>query len=777
MEISKNVRHIPYLPNPVWNQTGDNMNKVERFETEYAGKKVIVEHGKMANQASASVTVQMGETMVLATATMSKKAREGMDFFPLMVDYEERYSAVGKIKGPRFMKREGRPSNEAVLTGRMIDRGLRPLFPEGLRNDVQIIIMPLSLDNENKPDVVGIIAATIALEISDIPFDGPITGCRVGMVNGEYILNPSAEEIEFSELNLVAMGDSKRITMVDCDARELPDTMVLDAFDIAMKTMGPMIKFMETLRKKIGKEKKKREDLHWNAEISSEDQKVLDKIKKAAIPELEKYLFNKPVGSKGERKIVIHELEEKLITDLLKKYKRKDMTPQETESYVKRLMSKFFFEFIEDQVTEAILEKDQRVDGRKLDQIRPLSAEVGIIPRSHGTGLFSRGETQVLSFCTLGSPGDDLLVETMENDSKKKYFHHYNFLPFSVGEVKPIRGAGRREIGHGALAEKALIPVLPSHSEFPYTIRVVSEVMGSNGSSSMGSTCGSTLALMDAGVPIRRPVAGMAMGLASNGKKWKVLTDLQDLEDGKGGMDFKFTSTEEGITGIQMDTKTPGLTIDIIKATFPQMRKAISEVLEVMKKAISAPREELSEYAPRIISLTIDPEKIGDVIGPGGKMIRSMCEDFEVQIDVENDGTIMITSDSSSNAKLAEKKIRSIVRTLEVGDIFEDAEVVKIMPFGAFVKLTEKVDGLLHVSEIEWGHVDKVTDRVQPGDRIRVKVIAIDRGKVEVSMKALLPRPEGAKDSVRRPPRRGPPRGKPQSHRGNSSRPPRSNRN
>ncbi len=754
------------------------MNKVERFETEYAGKKLIVEQGRMANQAGASVTVQMGETMVLATATMSKSAREGMNFFPLMVDYEERYSAVGKIKGPRFMKREGRPSSEAVLTGRMIDRGLRPLFPEGLRNDIQIIIMPLSLDNENKPDILGIIAATLALEISDIPFDGPITGCRIGMVNGEYIVNPSPEEIEFSELNLVVMGDSNRITMVDCDARELPDQMVIKGFEMAMKSMEPMIKFMKTIQKKIGKEKKKDSELSWSSEMTADDKKVWERIKKVALPEMDKYLFNKPKGSKGERKKIIKELEEKIIIDFKKKLKRKDWTPEETESYIRDLMSKNFFDFIEEQVTEAILEKDQRVDGRKLDEIRTLSAEVGVVPRSHGVGLFSRGETQVLSFCTLGAPGDDLLVETMENDGKKKYFHHYNFLPFSVGEVKPIRGAGRREIGHGVLAEKALVPVLPSHSEFPYTIRVVSEVMGSNGSSSMASTCGSTLALMDAGVPIRKPVAGMAMGLASKGKKWKVLTDLQDLEDGKGGMDFKFTSTEEGITAIQMDTKTPGLSMDIIKATFPQMRKAIHELLKVMKKTIPEPNKELSEFAPRIISLTIDPEKIGDVIGPGGKMIRSMTEDFEVQIDVEDDGTIMITSEDSTNAKLAEKKIRSIVRTLEVGDIFEDAEVVKIMPFGAFVKLTEKVDGLLHVSELDWGHVDKVTDRVQLGDRIRVKVIAIDRGKVEVSMKALTPRPEGVKETRRKPSRRGPPRGKPQSRRGKPpSRKPQKRRN
>jgi len=753
--------------------------KVERFETDYAGKKVIVEYGRLAHQADASVTVQMGETMVLATATMSDSARPGMDFFPLMVDYEERYSAVGKIKGPRFLKREGRPSNEAVLTGRMIDRGIRPLFPDGLRNEVQVIIMPLSVDGENKPDIVGMIAATIALEISSIPFDGPITGCRIGMVNGEYIINPTAEELEFSELNLMVMGDSKRITMVDCDARELDDDSMLEAFRIAMKSMDPMIKFVKKIKKKVGKEKIPHDQLKWRASFTEEDVKIMEMIKKSAKKQLDKYLFSTPKGSKGERKRIIHELEDRLIEEMKDKLKTKDRSAEEAEMYLRDLMQKFFFDFIEDQVTEAILERDQRVDGRKLDEIRPLSAEVGVIPRTHGSGLFSRGETQVLSFCTLGAPGDDLLVETMENDGKKKYFHHYNFLPFSVGEVKPIRGAGRREIGHGVLAEKALLPVLPSQGEFPYTIRVVSEVMGSNGSSSMASTCGSTLALMDAGVPIRRPVAGMAMGLASDGKRWKVLTDLQDMEDGKGGMDFKFTSTSEGITAIQMDSKTAGLTMDIIKATFPQMRKAINEVLEVITKTIPEPRKELSIHAPRIISLTIDPEKIGDVIGPGGKMIRGMCEDFDVQIDVEDDGTVMITSEDMTNAHLAEKKIRSIVRTLEVGDIFEDAEVVKIMPFGAFVKLTEKIDGLLHVSELEWGHVDKVTDKVSVGDKIRVKVIAIDRGKVEVSMKALMPRPEGYQDRPRKPQRRsGPPKNRQSSsRRGPPNRgPPRSRR-
>ncbi|MBN1539811.1 MAG: polyribonucleotide nucleotidyltransferase, partial [Candidatus Thermoplasmatota archaeon] len=652
-----------------------------------------------------------------------------------------------------------------------IDRGLRPLFPEGLRNEVQVIIMPLSLDGEIKPDIVGMIAATTALEISSIPFDGPITGCRIGLVGGEFVINPTVDEIEFSEINLVVMGDGKRITMVDCDARELDDEHAVKAFEEAMKAMEPLTQFMKEIREKVGKTKRRPEELKWRITGTEEDLKVIEKMKKKALPELVHYLFNQPVGSKGERKAVITELEEKIIDEFKKKLKTKERSEDETERYLRGLMSNFFFDFIEEQVTLAILNDGKRVDGRKMDEIRPLRGETGIVPRSHGSALFSRGETQILSFVTLGAPGDDLIIESMETDDTKKYFHHYNFLPFSVGEVKPLRGAGRREIGHGALAEKALLPVLPRTEEFPYTIRVVSEVMGSNGSSSMGSTVGSTLALMDAGVPIKKPVAGIAMGLASEGERFKVLTDLQDMEDGRGGMDFKFTSTGDGITGIQMDTKTPGLTMDIIRETFPQMRKAISEILEFIKKVIPEPNKEISEYAPRIIALTINPEKIGEVIGPGGKVIRALCEDYDVQIDVEDDGTVMITSSNAEKAKQVEGIIKSIVRDIEVGDIFENAEVVKIMPFGAFVRLTPKTDGLLHVSELEWGHVDKVTDRVQVGDRVRVKVIEIDRGKVEVSLKALTPRPPGMEQSGRRdqnrsgPPRRPPRRDGPNQRR------------
>jgi polyribonucleotide nucleotidyltransferase len=719
-----------------------------RYETEFAGKKVIIESGKLALQASAAVTVQMGGTVVLATVMMSSEARD-VDFLPLMVDYEERYFAAGKIKGPRFSKREGKPSAEAMLIGRMIDRGLRPQFPQDMRNDIQIICLPLSLDYENKPDIAAILAATTAIHVSEIPFDGPITGVRVALANGHYLVNPTADELEFSDLNLVVMGDGERITMVDCDANEVPDEDVVKAFTIAMEAMAPMAKFIDEIRSKIGMPKASGDDLILKGGFAPEDQGVIEDMKKTALTHLDKYLFGTPVGSKGERKEILHKLEDILVEE----FKSRFVTPQRDEEaakqHVKEILGGFFWDFIEEQVTLAILEKDMRVDGRKLDQLRPLVAEAGVLPRTHGSGLFSRGETQILSVVTLGAPFDELSIETMENDGIQKYFHHYNFLPYCVGEVKPIRGAGRREIGHGALAEKALGPVLPTEEDFPYTIRVVSEVLASNGSSSMGATCGSSLALMDAGVPIKKHVAGIGMGLASNGKKWKILTDLQDLEDGKGGMDFKFTSTKDGITAIQMDTKTRGLSHEIILATFPQMRKAMNQLLNTMEEAIVVPREELSPYAPRIISFMVDPQKIGDIIGPGGKIIRAITDELDLKIDINDDGLVMITTTDPEKGKQAEDMIRDIVRVVEVGEVFEEAEVVKIMPFGAFVNLTPGTDGMLHVSELEWGRVEKVTDRVNLGDKLRVKVIKIDNGKVDVSMKALLPKPKGYVESAR----------------------------
>jgi polyribonucleotide nucleotidyltransferase len=727
--------------------------ETQTFETEFEGKKLIIEVGRFATQSSAAVTARIGDTVVLATATMSESARD-IDFFPLMVDYEERYFAAGRIKGPRFSKREGRPSSEAVLIGRMIDRGLRPLFPQDMRNEVQIICLPLSLDYVNRPDIMAMIAACTAVHLSEIPFDGPIAGVRIGMAGGFHIINPTVDELEFSDMELVVMGDGERVVMVDCGATVVADEDMLEAFKIAMDAMGPIAKFIDNIRAKVGKPKATAEQLIMKGGLAEDEAAVVEEMKAAAIPHLDTYLFNTPKGSKGERKRILHDLEKLLVEQFKPRFVEAKGGDRESEEYVKGLLATFWFDFIEAQVTKAVLERDLRVDGRKLDDIRPLKAEVGILPRTHGSGLFTRGETQILSVVTLGAPFDELSVETMENDGNKKFFHHYNFLPYSVGDVKPLRGAGRREIGHGALAEKALVPMLPEEEEFPYTVRVVSEVMGSNGSSSMGSTCGSTLALLDAGVPIKKHVGGIAMGLASDGEKWKILTDLQDMEDGSGGMDFKFTGTKDGITAIQMDTKTRGLSWPMIEATFPQMRKALNRILDVMVQAIPEPRKELSPYAPRIISFFIDPEKIGDVIGPGGKVIRAITDELDLQIDINDDGLVMITTTDAENGAQAEKMIREIVRVVEVGDVFEEAVVVKIMPFGAFVNLTPSQDGFLHVSELEWGHVNKVTDRINLGDKVKVTVTRIEQGKIDVSMKELMPKPEGYVER-RRPPRSG----------------------
>ncbi len=729
---------------------------IKKFETEFSGKKVIIECGRMAQQAGASVTVQIGGTAILATATMSKEAREGMNFFPLMVDYEERYFAAGRIKGPRFIKREGRPSNQAILIGRMIDRGLRPLFPQDMRNDVQIICLPLSLDYENKPDIIALLAACCAIHLSNIPFDGPVVGLRVGMVNGHFVVNPTVDELEFSDLQLVVMGDGERLVMVDCDANEVTDENAQAAILFAMEAMAPMAKFLDEIRSEVGSKKAEGDEIKHRVALTQDDEVVIEKIKTAAKQNLNEFLFNSPKVSKSERYETIDKLKKKIIAELVPQLTTPERDEEATGEYLKKLIRSFFYEFIESQVSLAMLDKEQRLDGRKLDEVRPLTSEIGILPRTHGSALFSRGETQVLSVVTLGAPGDDLSIETMELDTKKKFFHHYNFLPYCVGEVKPIRGAGRREIGHGAIAEKALAPVYPELEDFPYTVRAVSEVMSSNGSSAMAATCGSSLALMDAGVPVKAAVAGIAMGLATDNDRWKVITDIQDLEDGPGGMDFKFASTRSGITAIQMDTKTRGLTADIIKATIAQMRGGINQVLDAMDKIISKPKPELSPYAPRIIFFTIDPEKIGDVIGPGGKVIRAITDEFNVQIDIEDDGTVLITSTDAEKAKEAEKTIKELVRVVEVGEIFEEAMVVKIMNFGAFLNLTPGQDGFLHVSEIAWEHVDKVTDRMKVGDKVKVKVIRIESGKVDLSAKALLPKPEGYVDRRRpRDSRRG----------------------
>ena len=622
------------------------MSDVKTFEVEWGGKKLVIETGKYATQANGSCTVQYGNTIVLATAVMSETVREGLDFFPLLVEYEERLYAAGRIKGSRFVKKEGRPTDEAVLTGRFIDRAIRPLFDQRVRNEVQVVVTCLSFDGENDPDILGLIAASCALHISEIPWDGPIADIRIGQIDGEWVLNPSYSAREKSALDLAFAGTKDKILMVEAGAKQVPEETILEAFWFGQKHLKYPIELIEKIRKEVGKKKR---DLFTPK--TEEEKALLEKrisVQAVAHPfiikQVQELFFRVPVASKVERASQKTELKQRLKTFLSEQGISEEDIHFGTEIIV---------DVLEEEISRLILDEEKRVDGRSISQIRPLFSEVGALPRAHGSGHFKRGDTQVLSVVTLGAPGDAQELDSMEIVGKKRYFHHYNFPPYCVGEVKPMRGPGRREIGHGALAEKAIIPVLPEKETFPYTIQVVSEVLTSNGSSSMGSTCGSSLALMDAGVPIKAPVAGIAMGIATdtNGR-WKVFTDLQDLEDGKGGMDFKVAGTESGITAIQMDTKTSGLTREMVIETINQAAIARKEILKVMAGAIAAPRMDLSPFAPRIITIHIDPEKIGDVIGPGGKIINEIIDTTGVQsIDIEDDGLVMITSTNAEASK------------------------------------------------------------------------------------------------------------------------------
>ena len=724
------------------------------FETEFAGKKLKVEVGKLANQSNGSCLVSYGDTTVLATAVMDKEPRVGIDFFPLQVEVREKMYAAGKIKGSRFIKREGRPTDRAVLDARMIDRGIRPLFNQAIRNEVQVVITTMSYDGENLPDVLAITAGSLALHISDIPWHGPLVGICVGRVDGQLVINPTMSELEQSDLKLIFSVTGEKVVMIDAEATEVPEEDVVKAFEFGISKIQPLIKFIESIKTEVGKEKLD-ENIFIEAANAGGDVSLADKqsahetAKKYFAPQLDKYLFNQPKGTKRERKEVAKALLNEYLNTL-----DKESTSQEIISYIKDN----FESYLEGEVTRAILEKDLRVDGRALNQIRPLSSEVGVLPRTHGTGLFNRGETQVLTVTTLGAPGDVQLMDEMtENDTKKRYMHYYNSPPYSFGEPGPFRGAGRREIGHGALAEKALLPVLPTKEDFPYTILVVSEVMGSNGSSSMASTCGSTLSLMDAGVPIKRPVAGIAMGLALDGDKYKILTDLQDLEDGEGGMDFKITGTSEGITAIQMDTKTAGLKLQICQETLAQAKQARLEILEHISQTISVPRADLSKYAPRINTLKIDPDKIREVIGPGGKIINEIIDACNVEIDIDDDGTVNVTSVDSEGAKKAMDWIANIVKEVEVGEIY-NGKVCRLMDFGAFVEILPGKDGLVHISEFSNERIDKITDVAKIGQELRVKVIEIDdKGRINLSVKQADPTydpkqdPRGSNDRGGRP--------------------------
>ena len=708
----------------------------KQYKTTFGDAEVIIETGKLAQQAGGAVTVRLGDSMVLVTATASKEPREGIDFFPLTVDYEERRYAAGKIPGG-FFKREGRPSTEAILLCRMIDRPLRPLFPKGYRNDVQVIVTALSADQEHQIDMISAIGASAALTISDIPFMGPIGAVRVGYIDGEYVVNPTVSQMEDSILDLTVAGTAESVLMIEAGAKEVPEDMMLEGIRRGHEAMQDVIALQRRMAEEIGKEK--------NPGVRQVlDEEIVARVRELASGPMEALVAEG--ASRGDRR----EAEEAIRARVLEQ-----MGPDVDAKQV----GEAFEDLFKDLMRRRILDTGIRVDGRDLRTIRPLSAEVGLLPRTHGSGLFSRGETQVLSIATLGTSSDEQMIESLSGDTSKSYMHHYNFPPYSTGETYPLRGPRRREIGHGALAEKALIPVLPAEGEFPYTIRVVSEVLSSNGSTSMASTCACTLALLDAGVPLRASVAGIAMGVITEGDRWAVLTDIQGLEDHLGDMDFKVTGTTKGITAIQLDIKITGLRDEIIEETLRRAREARLQILEVMNACISEPREELSAYAPRIQTIQIPVSKIGALIGPGGKTIRGIVEETGVKIDVEDDGTVYIASVDGGGAAQALKRINELTATAEIGRIYT-GKVVRTTDFGAFVEILPGQDGLVHISQLADYRVPNVEDVCKVGDEIMVMVIDIDnQGKIKLSRQAVLEgwTAEEARQRDRKP--SGPPRG------------------
>jgi polyribonucleotide nucleotidyltransferase len=704
------------------------------FKTQWLGRELSVKTGRLAIQADASVLVQYGETVVMANVVQAPSERDGVDYFPLMVDFEEKLYAAGIIKGSQWVKREGRPTDQSVLTGRMIDRSVRPLFDQSDRRDVQLIISVLAVDQENDYDIVSLLAASAALSISGINWQGPISGIRVGLIDGKFVFNPNYAEQALSSLDLIVSGTKDRVLMIEAGANETPEDVMAEAIIAGMKEMRGALELFEELKASVSpKEKTAKQILKTPEDLAKEEAKkellvIGEEWLKKNIPNI---LFEKIYYTKTERKGAVMAIKAQLDKHLFDSGIDKD-----SRGYViKKLVEKL----VDEEITRSIIEDKRRVDGRGITEIRQLLADTSLLPRVHGSSLFSRGETQVMGIVTLGAPGLEQSLESIEGVSKKRYMHHYNFPPYSVGEVSPLRGTGRREVGHGALAEKALMPVIPTKEDFPYAIRVVSETLGSNGSSSMASTCASTLSLMDAGVPIKKHVAGIAMGLASvpDMSKWLVITDLQDLEDGDGGMDFKITGTDAGLTAIQLDTKTIGLDEAIIRQTLIQGREALNQILGVLKEAIPAPRAELSKYAPRIISFKVDPTKIGAIIGSGGKTINGIIEETGVSIDIEDDGLVMICGTDVAMVNLAVSKVQEIVKVFEVGEIIK-GKVVRLMDFGAFIALNSNQDGMAHVSELAPYRINKPADFVSVGDIVTVKIKEIDdQGRINLTLKGL----------------------------------------
>ena len=693
------------------------MNEIKEFSVEVGGKQMTAKIGLLAEQAGGSVTLQYGDTVVLATATMSKNRREGQDWFPLFVDYEERFYAGGKIKGSRFIKREGRPSDRAILAGRVVDRTIRPLFDERMRNEVQVIITVLSIDGENNPSVLAVSAASIALAISNIPWNGPVAAVQIGKFDDILEINPVMEKLAEAELDLIVAGTTEKVNMIEASAKEISNKEMAKAIETGFITVQDVVKFQNKIIKAVGKEKTEIELTAPSNEFESEINIFLDEqgLAKAF------YTKDKTIQDKEMEKI------KKTLEDKLK-----EQFEDDNELNIKKAEASLVFEnYLNRILHNRILQKGERPDGRGIKDVREITSQVGVLPRTHGTGLFQRGQTQSLTVATLGAPGDEQIIDTMEVDEKKRYIHHYNFPPYSVGEVGMMRGPGRREIGHGALAEKAIEPVLPSKEDFPYTMLLVSEVMSSNGSSSMASTCGSTLALMDAGVPIKAPVSGIAMGIVTGkNDSYKILSDIQGPEDHWGDMDFKVAGTKKGITAMQLDVKIDGIKPELALEVLEQAYEARMTILDVMLGAIAEPRQDLSQYAPRIITVKIDPEKIGAVIGSGGKIINEIIDETGCNIDIEDDGSIFITAETPASGNGAQKWIEDLTKDIEVGEIYT-GKVVKIMDFGAFVELLPGKDGLIHISNLSKERVNKVEDVVKEGQEVVVKVIEVqDNGKI-----------------------------------------------
>jgi len=693
-----------------------------RYVTTVADKEVIIETGTLAQQAGGAVTVRTGDSVIFAAATAAKQPREGIDFFPLTVDYEERLYAAGRIPGS-FFRREGRPSEQAILLCRLVDRPLRPLFDKGTRNDVQVILVALSSDQENQLDVLSVVAASAALTISDIPWAGPIGAVRIGLIDGQLVVNPLASQMKDSTLDLRLAGTKDSILMVEAGASEVPEKTMLEAMKLGHEVMQPLIELQEQMRAEIGKPKREFQHFLPGEEVA----KAVEAVAAERIQQL--------LGSTSDKRAfndALDKIKEETVSALVDKFDRSDITTT-------------FHDVLKHAVRERILSTEQRPDGRGVKEIRPISAQVGLLPRTHGSGLFTRGETQVLTLATLGMPREAQTLDTLGVEEQKRYLHHYNFPPYSTGETWPLRGPKRREIGHGALAERALEPMIPPQEEFPYTLRLVSEVMSSNGSTSMASVCGSTLALMDAGVPIKEPVAGIAMGLVTDGNvhgdqlRYKVLTDIQGMEDALGDMDFKVAGTRNGINALQMDIKLQGLNYQILTEALAQAREARLFILDKMLSVLPAPRKELSPYAPRLTSIQIDQEKIGKLIGPGGKNIRRLQEEYKVQIDVQENGTVFISGVDGQGADAAEIEIRSMMESPEIGRIYT-GKVVRVESYGAFVEILPGMDGLVHISQIADYRVPDINDVVKLGDEIMVMVIDIDpnSGKIKLSRQAVL---------------------------------------